>query len=107
MLDKYTVLVLRMAHRKWKETKQQQGMLPDPAVSGSSLVSFHILWAILSTSTVLCRAKISLRSCVNPAFWLPLAAGACFTQLLRESSGEMLRETQDPKSTISLNKLLM
>ena len=39
-------------HRKWKETKQQLSMLPGPAVPGCSLVSFHILWAILSTSTV-------------------------------------------------------
>ena len=48
-----TVLVLRMAHRKWKETKQQSSMLPGPSVPGSCLVSFHILWTILSTSTVL------------------------------------------------------
>ena len=47
-----TVLVLRMAHRKRKETKQQPSMLPGPAVSGSCLVSLHILWAILSMSTV-------------------------------------------------------
>ena len=47
-----TVLVLRMTHRKWKEIKQQPSMLPGPAVPGSCLVSFHILWAILSTSTV-------------------------------------------------------
>ena len=46
------VLVLRMAYRKWKETKQQPSMLSGPAVPGSCLVSFHILWAILSTSTV-------------------------------------------------------
>ena len=46
------MLVLRMAHRKWKETKQQPSMLPGPAVPGSCLVSFHILWDILSTSTV-------------------------------------------------------
>ena len=46
-----TVLVLRMVHRKWKETKQQPSMLPGAAVPGSCLVSFHILWAILSTST--------------------------------------------------------
>ena len=49
-----TVLLLRMAHRKWKESKQQPSMLPGPAVPGSCLVSFHILWAILSTSTVHC-----------------------------------------------------
>ena len=47
-----TVLVLRMAHRKWKETKQQPSMLTGPGVPGCCLVSFHILWAILSTSTV-------------------------------------------------------
>ena len=35
-----------------KETKQQPSMLPGPTVPGSCLVSFHILWAILSTSTV-------------------------------------------------------
>ena len=37
---------------KWKEIKQQPNMLPGPAVPGSCLVSFHFLWAILSTSTV-------------------------------------------------------
>ena len=47
-----TVLVLRMAHRKRKETKQLPSLLPGPVVPGSSLVSFHILWAILSTGTV-------------------------------------------------------
>ena len=39
--------------QKWKLTKQQPNMLPGPAVPGSCLVSLHILWAILSTSTVL------------------------------------------------------
>ena len=48
-----TVLVLRMAHRKWKEFKQQPSMLPGSAVPGSWLVSFYFLWAILSTSSVL------------------------------------------------------
>ena len=33
----------RMAHRKWKETKQQPCLLPGPAVPGCSLVSFHFL----------------------------------------------------------------
>ena len=47
-----TVLELRVAHRKWKETKQLPSILPGPAVPGSCLLSFHILWAILSTSTV-------------------------------------------------------
>ena len=53
LLNFFTVLVLRMAHRKWKETKQQPSKLPVPAVPGCCLVYFHILWAILSTSTVL------------------------------------------------------
>ena len=42
----------RMVQRKWKETKQQPSMLSGAAVPGSCLVSFHILLAILSTSTV-------------------------------------------------------
>ena len=32
--------------------KEQPSMLPGPALPGSCLVSFNILWAILSTSTV-------------------------------------------------------
>ena len=51
-IENSTVLVLRMDHRKEKETQQQPIMLPGPAVPGSCLVSFHILWAILSKSTV-------------------------------------------------------
>ena len=47
-----------MAHRKWKETKQLPCMLPGPAVPGCCFVSFHILWAILSTSTVEGSAKV-------------------------------------------------
>ena len=35
-----------MAHRKWKESKQQPSMLPGPAVRGCCLISFHFLWAI-------------------------------------------------------------
>ena len=48
----FRVIVLRMAHRKWKETKLQLSMLLGPAVLDCCLVSFHFLWAILSTSTV-------------------------------------------------------
>ena len=47
-----TVLVLRMAHRKWKEFKQQPSMLLGSAVPGGCLVSFYFLLAILSTTTV-------------------------------------------------------
>ena len=35
-----------MAHRKWKESKQQKSMLPGPAVPGCRLIYFHFLWAI-------------------------------------------------------------
>ena len=41
-----------MAHRKWKETKQKQSMLPGPAVPGSCLASFHFLLAILCPQAV-------------------------------------------------------
>ena len=41
-----------MAHRTWKETKQQPIMLPGQAVPGCSFISFHFLWAILCTQTL-------------------------------------------------------
>ena len=46
----------RVAHRKWKETKQQPSLLPGSAVPDCSLVYFHYLWAnILSAGcTVVC-----------------------------------------------------
>ena len=47
----------KMAHRKWKETKQQPRMLSGPAVPGCCLVSLHIPRDILSTSTVLPASK--------------------------------------------------
>ena len=46
-----TVLVLRMAYITWKETKQP-GTAGTGNMLGCCLVSFHFLWAILSTSTV-------------------------------------------------------
>ena len=52
-----TVLVLRMANRKWKETKQQPSMLPGPAVPGCSLVYFLFLRAILCLQAVDCVDK--------------------------------------------------
>ena len=47
-----TVLVLKMAHRIWKETKQHPDTAGPDNRLGCCLVSFHFLWAILSTSTV-------------------------------------------------------
>ena len=42
----------RMAHRKWKETKQQSSMLPDSAGPGCSLVSFPFLCYILCSHSL-------------------------------------------------------
>ena len=42
----------RMAHRKWKQTKQKPSLLPGPAVPGCSSVYFHFLWAILCPQAV-------------------------------------------------------
>ena len=47
-----TVLVLRMAHRIWKETKQQPGTAGPGHMLGCCLLSFNFLWTILSTSIV-------------------------------------------------------
>ena len=46
------MLVLRMAHRIWKETKQLPGTAGPGNMLGCCLISVHFLWAILSTSTV-------------------------------------------------------
>ena len=48
----YTVLVLKMAHRIWKKTKQEPGTAGPGNMLGCCLVSFRFLSAILSTSTV-------------------------------------------------------
>ena len=47
-----TVLVLRMAHMIWKETKQEPGTAGPDNMLGCCLVYFHFLWNILSMSTV-------------------------------------------------------
>ena len=54
----WTVCGHRMVHKKWKETKQLPSILPGPAVPGCYLVSFHILWAMMSTSTVFSSKKV-------------------------------------------------
>ena len=58
-----------MAHWKWKETKQQPSMLSGPAVRGSCLVSFHILWAILTKSTV--HYPSNEQSLISPGYQPP------------------------------------
>ena len=52
-----TVLVLRMAHMIWKETKQHPGTSGPDNMLGCCLVSFHFLWAILGRSIVQIWAK--------------------------------------------------
>ena len=56
----------RMAHRKWNETKQQPSLLPDPAMPDCSLVSFHILWAILCPQAVLSFPPSVYCMCIQP-----------------------------------------
>ena len=41
-----------MAHRIWKETKQEPGTAGPGNMIGCCSVSFSFLWSILSTSTV-------------------------------------------------------
>ena len=41
-----------MAHRKWKETKEQPGTAGPGNMLSCCLISFHFLWVILNTSTV-------------------------------------------------------
>ena len=77
-----TVLVLRMAHRKWKEFKQQPSMLPGPAVPGGCLVSFHNLWAILSTSTVQLADAIAQMLMVLPQDVVEKFHETCLTCLM-------------------------
>ena len=48
-----------MAHRIWIETKQEPGTAGKGNLLGCCLVSFHFLWTILSTSTVVSTAAIS------------------------------------------------
>ena len=48
----FSVLVLRMAHRKWIETEHQPGTAEAGNMLGCCLNYFRFLWAILSTSTV-------------------------------------------------------
>ena len=64
-----TVLVLRMAHSIWKETKQQPCTAGPGNMLGCCLISFHFLWAILSTSTVQSPSKRHVR------FWHFVAYG--------------------------------
>ena len=47
-----TVLVLRMAHKIWKETKQQPVTAGPGNMLGCCLVCFNFLWGKLSTRTV-------------------------------------------------------
>ena len=52
LCDMSTVLVARMSHRKWRETRQQLIWWPDLALLGCCLVSLHFQCDILATITV-------------------------------------------------------
>ena len=69
-----TVLVLRTAHRIWKETKQQPGTAGTGNMLGCCLVSFHFLWAILSTSTVHSHFRYLRFTMIHEMFCRPAAA---------------------------------
>ena len=56
----YTACRHRMAHRKWKETKQLPSLLPGPAVPGCSLISFLFLWTILCPQAVSYNLLLSM-----------------------------------------------
>ena len=47
-----TVLVLRMANRKWIETEQQPGTAEPGNMLGCCIIYFHFRWGKLSTRTV-------------------------------------------------------
>ena len=51
-----------MAHRKWKEIKEQPSILPGPAVPGSCLASFHFLWVIHPIRPVVFSSNILTRN---------------------------------------------
>ena len=72
-----TVLVLRMAHRIRKETKQQPGTAGPGNMLDCFLVSFHFLWGKLSTRTKLCLAS-ALPRLVRPIALPPNTALARF-----------------------------
>ena len=57
--------MLRMAHRKEKETKKESGTAEPGNMLGFCSHSFHFLWAILSTSTVLFRTPSIEEQCVS------------------------------------------
>ena len=67
----YTACGHRMAHRKWKKTKQEPSMFLGPAVPGCNLVSFHFLWAILCLQAVvtLISASTLLRIHIEWKSW--------------------------------------
>ena len=58
MTNTRTVLVLRMARRIWKTTKQEPGTAGPGNMLGCCLVALHFPWAILSTSTE--HSKVSM-----------------------------------------------
>ena len=75
-------------------TKQQPSMLPGPAVPGCCLVSFHILWAILSTSTLqgdsggLRLGWVDLDLGSSPGWWAATVATYCPNRMVEHSKSK-------------------
>ena len=69
-----------MAHRKWKETKQQPGTAGPGNMLGCCLVSFLFLWAILSRTRYSVDMVDVAQEMEKWAKWAALASAACLDQ---------------------------
>ena len=87
----------KMAHRKWKETKQQPSMLPGPAVPGCCLISFHFLWAIHPICPVQCFSSTLLQGFEDedlgrsPGWWAATVVAAYYPSKRGISSNHHLQ----------------
>ena len=85
-----------MAHRIWIETKQHPGTAGPGNMLGCCLLSFHFLFAILSTSTVL----VDEQWCnVFPRYTVGTAVSMCVTlqRAAREVSGKCYQNIANVK----------
>ena len=89
--------MLRMAHRIWKESKQQPGTAGTGNMLGCCLASFHFLWAILSTSTVVSPVFVGNESMRTiPAF---LTLKIC--KHLREANRSIIRSKEKSRQNLT------
>ena len=99
---KSTIQSYQPLHRIWKETNQQPGTAGPGNMLGCYLVSFHFLWAILSTSSVhstrQCkfRSKMLYESCLHlggTRVSHKVSKYSYFTQHLREINKYAVQST--------------